>query len=194
MIIPFYAILVTVLTGLSIYYAYFNWEVLQTNTSLLTLITAVLASLYGGVIGGLGSYYGGISGAKRNALFIEDLEKKRGVKALIAQLNYTHDIMTEWLPTLEDNKDYKFIDFIYDKSWPIHLSFYNDKLSNDQISMITTWFHMFDIVNSLKDHNDYVKGGKIKSVFNSPFIDKNDNSTGKTTIQEMGEVFKSLPN
>lgn len=101
-----------------------------------------LAAISGGVVGGIGSFYGGLTGAERSYKLMANAKQidvdnlvARNHELLISQIKYSYKKLTTHSPT-----DTLVIvrDLIYDRDWPKYLGLAG--LPDEDSEVIINWF------------------------------------------------------
>jgi hypothetical protein len=97
-------------------------------------ILAGLMGLVGAIIGGIGSYLGGIRGAKQSYDLDDQRQKRQSHRQLMMQLRYSYDLIYNNSQNLTIAVD----TFIYDDNWSSHLA--DTGLSQEEKYLIIKWF------------------------------------------------------
>lgn len=116
-----------------------NWEKISSNSSILALYFGILGALIGGICGGVGSYYGGILGAKENFQLNLDLKEKQYKRLLLIQLKYTYNIIIALNTTCKDEQPFPFIICFFDNDWYEKLT-YLQGITDEEMRNIVNWF------------------------------------------------------
>lgn len=99
--------------------------------------------ILGAIIGAVGSYYGGINGAKQNCVLLQEQTKRQSERELLTQLRYSYDRIITSNPNGTITAD----TFVYDRDWSRHLA--NVELNSDERSAIINWFQEMGYLNGL---------------------------------------------
>lgn len=126
-------------------YLVYDWDwiksLIKTESGGQTFIASLIGALIGGTIGGVGSYLGGIEGARRNFDLISDQDKKHARLRLLKHLRFTYRLLRA---IIRENRNATRISLLtYDKCWPEQVAKI-DNITDKEFEEIILWFTRLD--------------------------------------------------
>lgn len=126
----------------------------------------LLGALVGGLIGGVGSYYGSINASNRNVAFTQKIQVLNAQAQLHRQLEFSIFKIDKWNEQIVKCNEFEklfYVEYlIYDFEWHKHLGILLDQIPIEYQDIIVLWFDsLADLISVAKLNDGFIPGAKI---------------------------------